>query len=79
MLLIMLLTGCVSTKIEYVEKPYVPELNFPFFPKLYDAVRNPDDTVTVPGEWIIQIREFEIYYEETENNYIKLKELYENK
>ena len=77
MLLAMLLTGCTSTKIEYIEKPYLPELNFPFFPELYGDVRNPDDTVTVPGEWIIQLREFQIHYEETENDYNDLKALYE--
>lgn len=77
MLLAMLLMGCTSTKIKYVEKPYLPELNFSFFPELYGDVRNPDDTVTVPGEWIIQLREFQIHYEETENDYNDLKALYE--
>lgn len=77
MLLAMLLMGCTSTKIEYIEKPYLPELNFPFFPELYDDVRNPDDTVTVPGKWIIQLRKFQILYEETENDYNGLKALYE--
>lgn len=77
MLLATLLMGCTSTKIEYIEKPYLPELNFPFFPELYGDVRNPDDTVTVPGEWIIQLREFQIHYEETEKDYNDLKALYE--
>ena len=79
MFLATLLMGCTSTKIEYVEKPYVPELDFPFFPKLYGDVRNPNSTVTVPGEWIIQLREFEIYYTETEKNYKRIKKLYEDK
>ena len=77
-LLAMLLMGCTSTKIEYIEKPYLPELNFPNFPELYDDIRNPDDSVTVPGEWIIQMDEFRIYYEETEKTYNELKTLYEN-
>lgn len=75
--LAMLLIGCTSTKIEYIEKPYLPELNFPFFPELYGDVRNPDDTVTVPGDWIIQISDFQTYYEELEDNYNDLKALYE--
>ena len=78
MLLVTLLTGCTSTKIVYVEKSYVPELNFPLFPRLYGEIRNPDDTVTVPGEWIIQVKEFEIYYEETKKDYSRIKELHKN-
>ncbi len=70
--------GCASVKTEYVEKPYLPELNFPKLPELYDDIRNQDDTVTVPGEWIIQMDEFRIYYEETEKNYNDLKALYES-
>lgn len=76
MFLAMLLIGCTSTKVEYIEKPYLPELNFPFFPGLYGDVRNPDDTVTVPGDWIIQITDFQIYYEELEDNYNDLKKKY---
>lgn len=74
----MLLTGCVSVRTEYIEKPCLPELNFPIFPELYDDVRNPDNTVTVPGEWMIQMDEFRIYYEEIEKNYNDLKTLYES-
>lgn len=77
MLLLTLLTACTSTKIEYIEKPYLPELNFPFFPGLYGDVRNPDDTVTVPGAWVIRLREFQIHYEELEDNYNDLKKKYE--
>lgn len=76
-LLATLLTGCASVKTEYIEKPYLPELNFPIFPELYNDIRNPDNTVVVPGEWIIQLREFQIHYEETENDYNDLKVLYE--
>lgn len=76
-LLATLLTGCASTRVEYIEKPYVPDLNFPILPELYGDTRNADDTVTVPGEWIIQLDEFRIYYEETEKNYNELKALYE--
>lgn len=77
MLLLTLLTACTSTKIEYIEKPYLPELNFPFFPGLYEDVRNPDDTVTVPGTWVIRLREFQIHYEELEDNYNDFKKKYE--
>ena len=44
---------------------------------MYGDVRNPDDTVTVPGDWIIQITDFQIYYEELEDNYNDLKKKYE--
>ena len=73
----MLLIGCTATKIEYVEKAYIPELDFPFFPELHGDIRNPDDTVTVPGDWILQITEFGIKYEKTEKDYNELKYLYE--
>lgn len=76
MLLLTLLTACTSTKIEYIEKPYLPELNFPFFPELYGDVRNPDDTVTVSGAWVIRLREFQIHYEELEDNYNDFKKKY---
>lgn len=76
MLLIMLLTGCISTT-EVVYKPYVPVLDFPIFPDLEGEERNADNTVTVPGEWIIRMQEFHIYYEELEKDYNDIKALYE--
>lgn len=72
----MLLTGCISTT-EVVYKPYMPDLDFPIYPDLEGDKRNADDTVTVPGEWIIRMKEFHIYYEELEKNYNGLKTLYE--
>lgn len=76
MLLIMLLTGCISTT-KVVYKPYVPELDFPIYPDLEGEQRNADNTVTVPGEWIIRMQEFHIYYEALEKDYNDLKALYE--
>lgn len=75
-LLAMLLTGCTSTKIVSVKEVYIPELTFPIFPDLYGDVRNPDDSVNVPGEWLIQLREFEIFYEETKKNYRNIKRIF---
>ena len=77
MLSAMLLTACVSPKVEYVEKPVVPELVFPIFPALDGGVKNPDGTVSVPGEWIVRVAEYKIRIEETEKNYNDLKALYE--
>ncbi len=80
MLLIMLLAGCQSTRIEYVEKPVVPPLSFPVFPLLKDGetVRNREaGTVTVPEEWIVRLRIYQIEIEKTEKNYMGIKALYE--
>jgi len=68
--------SCVSGKIEYVEKPYIPEINFPIFPVLEDALENEDGTVTVSSEWIIELAEYKIRIEETKQNYNEIKELY---
>lgn len=77
MLSAMLLMSCRSTKIEYVEKPVVPELVFPIFPSVEGAKRNDDGTVSVPNEWILRLAEYKIRIEETEKNYRDLKALYE--
>lgn len=82
MLLIMLLAGCQSTRIEYVEKSVVPSLSFPVFPLMEDgdAVRNREaGTVTVPEEWIVRLRIYQIEIEKTEKNYMGIKALYEGK
>jgi hypothetical protein len=55
----------------------VPELDFPIYPDLEGEQRNADNTVTVPGEWIIRMQEFHIYYEALEKDYNDLKALYE--
>lgn len=78
----MLLTGCVSPRIEYVEKPVVPALSFPVFPLMEegDAVRNREaGTVTVPEEWIVRLRIYQIEIEKTEKNYNGFKALFEGK
>lgn len=78
----MLLVACRSTKVEYVEKPVVPPLAFPVFPLLQDgeAVRNKDaGTVSVPEEWIVRLRIYQVEIEKTEKNYNGLKALYEGK
>ena len=76
MLLPMLLMGCISTT-EVVYKPYVPNLDFPFFPELEGEKVNADYTVTVSGEWIIRLQEFHIRYDEVEKDYNDIKALYE--
>lgn len=78
----MLLVACQSTKVEYVEKPVVPPLDFPVFPLLQDgeAVRNKDSgTVSVPESWIVRLRIYQVEIEKTEKNYNGLKALYEGK
>ena len=73
----MLLMGCTSAKIEYIEKPVVPEINFPIFPELENEVLNEDGSVTVSADWIVRLAEYKIRIEETESNYNDLKALYE--
>lgn len=75
-LLAMLLTSCVSGKVEYIEKAYVPELNFPIFPALDGGIENADGSVSVSAEWIIQLAEYKIRIEETEKNYNEIKDNY---
>jgi len=77
MLLIMLLTSCISAKIEYVEKPVVPEISFPIFPELKNERLNNDGSVSVPADWIVRLAEYKIRIEETESSYNDLKALYE--
>ena len=72
-LLPMLLMSCLSTS--YIEKPYVPPLNFPTFPVVEEYERN-GDKVTVSGEWIRKLAEFKIRYEETEKTYNDIKSMY---
>lgn len=73
----MLLTSCISSEIEYIEKPVVPSITFPVFPALTESERNGDGTVTVDEEWIVRLAEYKIRIEETERNYTDLKALYE--
>lgn len=74
-LLAMLLTSCTS--IEYVDRPFVPEIVFPVFPALDGEERNADGTVSVPGEWLVRLAEYRIRLEEAERNYNGIKALYE--
>ena len=74
-LLATLLTSCAS--VEYVDRPFVPEIVFPIFPALDGETRNADGTVSVPGEWLVRLAEYRIRIEETERNYNGIKALYE--
>ena len=71
------LTSCISDRIEYIEKPYVPEISFPIFPELDGEKVGADGFVSVPSEWIVRLAEYKIRIEETEKNYNDLKALYE--
>ena len=77
MLLTTLLTSCVSDKIVYIDRAFVPEISFPIFPTLEGGSENADGTVTVDGAWIVELAEYKIRIEETEKNYNDLKALYE--
>ena len=73
-LLIMLLTSCVSTKTEV--KTVVPDLDFPKFPQA-ERIENKGETCEVDSEWIVNLAEFSIRYTEVEADYKAIKQLYE--
>lgn len=74
-LLLMLLISCVSNT---VYKTVVPEVSFPKFPRAESIFNNGDGTCTVSSDWIVQLAEYSIRIQETENNYKEIKELYED-
>lgn len=70
--------SCQSVKVEYVDKPYIPEVSFPIFPELTEYERK-DGKVFVSDDWLIRLAEYKIRIEETERNYNDLKALYEER
>ena len=75
-LLTTLLASCLSPKVEYIDRLYVPPLAFPIFPEAEWAERNKEArSVTVPEEWFVNVARFKILYEELEKNYNGIKEL----
>lgn len=77
MLSATLLTSCAS--VEYVDRPFVPEIVFPIFPALDGEARNADGTVSVPGEWLVRLAEYKIRIAETEKNYTDIKAIYDGR
>lgn len=75
-LLTTLLASCLSPKVEYIDRLYVPPLAFPIFPEAEWAERDKEArSVTVPEEWFVNVARFKILYEELEENYNGIKEL----
>lgn len=72
----MLLTSCVSNKVEY--KIVVPTLEFPEFPMADNITENPDKTCTVDSNWIVQLSLFKIRYDAVSSTYEQLKDYLEN-
>lgn len=79
MLLTMLLTACVSDKVIYIERTVCCDLDFPEFPYLPDEVTRDKKakTVTVPENWIVQLKQYEIQIEKTRKDYEGFKAIYE--
>jgi len=79
MLLTMLLTACVSDKVVYVDRPVYCDLYFPDFPLLPDEVTRDKKagTVTVPENWIVQLRMYQIQIEKAQKDYEGFKAIYE--
>lgn len=73
----MLSVGCQSKKVNEPITQNVISLDFPVYP-ITDWIKdNSDGTCTVPSQWIIDLAEFEIYYEKViadYKNYIILQE-----
>lgn len=78
MLSVMLLTACASTEPIIVEKIVVPELTFPTFPLADKMTDNKDGTTTVSSEWIVRNEEYHIKINSTEEEYNRLKRMYES-
>ena len=78
MLLITLLTACVSDKVVYIDRPVYCDLYFPEFPILPDKVTRDKKagTVTVPENWIVQLRMYQIQIEKTQKDYEGFKAIY---
>ena len=72
-LFLTLLMGCQSTKIKYK----VPEIDFPEFPLAEEIIDNKDGTCTVPTEWIIQLRVYQIKMEMEIATYEEIKNYFE--
>ena len=73
--LIPLCLSCTTTQktIETV----VPDIAFPAFPSLDGAHAVSATETAVPNDWLFKLAEYKIRIEETEKNYIDLKNLYE--
>ena len=75
-LLTTLLASCLSQRVEYVDRLYVPSLSFPVFPEAEWAERDKEKKgVVVPEDWFVNVARFKILYEELEKNYNGIKEL----
>lgn len=73
MLLPMLLASCISERIEYRDR--VPELVFPPFPSLEGEVVT-ENGILVPEDWFVRLAEYRLRIEETEKNYVGIRDLY---
>jgi len=67
----MPLLNCQSTT-DVKKEMYIPEIIFPEFPVLEEYERK-DGKITVPEEYILQLAEYKIRIEETEQNYNDIK------
>lgn len=67
----MPLLNCQSTN-DVKKEIYIPEINFPKFPVL-EEYEQKDGKIIVPEEYILQLAEYKIRIEETEQNYNEIK------
>lgn len=59
----MLLSSCRSNKIIEKTIVYIPEIDFPEFPKLGDCTVNGDGTVTIDEDYLRQLLIFKAEYQ----------------
>lgn len=71
--LLLLLTSCETTKVEYVRE--VPEVSFPIFPSPDGVTYNEEsDTVTAPLDWYLAVAEYKIDVDAVEEYLRRLRE-----
>ena len=74
----MFLVSCKTTKVIEKEVYYIPEIDFPEFPKLGDYEKTGDGKIIVDENYFRQLLIFKTQYREMISEYNDKKEVYEN-
>lgn len=74
----MFLVSCKTTKVIEKEVYYIPEIDFPEFPKLGDYEKTGGGKIIVDENYFRQLLIFKTQYREMISEYNDKKEVYEN-
>ena len=74
----MFLVSCKTTKVIEKEVYYIPEIDFPEFPKLGNYEKTGDGKIIVDENYFRQLLIFKTQYREMISEYNDKKEVYEN-